>query len=47
MAAPTSKSELKEYRSKDLLRQKGWTEEKRQALLEGAMRGHDLEHPAP
>ena len=41
-----TKSELKEYRSRDLLRQKGWTEEKRQALIEGAMKGHDLERLA-
>ncbi len=41
-----TKSELKEYQSRDLLRQKGWTEEKRQALLEGAMKGHDLERLA-
>ena len=41
-----TKLELKAYRAKDFLRQKGWTEEKRLALLEGAMKGHDLERLA-
>jgi hypothetical protein len=41
-----TKRELKTYRAKDFPTQKGWTEEKQKALLDGAKKGHDLERLA-